>query len=266
MSHPIVIHAGFHKTGTSTIQRFLKTNRAALKPHAVVVLKGRMEGLISAARGYSTWRDPLTLAKFATRADDLVQSLAHVKRRALILSAEELSGHMPGREGIDDYAAAADLMAELADAFRRHRDAPDLRLVYGVRDGGAWLASSYWEHVKSSSMTEDMDAYAARIGPIDLSATAQSIARQTGLPLTLIALTDPHPLGPAGALLDAAGLPTGALMPEPPRNTRPRSAGANAAYQPQRTRPHPPPRLETGAIAQPAPFQRAGTGLNPLHE
>ncbi len=221
MSHPIVIHAGFHKTGTSTVQRFLKGHRAALKPHAVVVLKGRMDALISAARGYSTWRDPITLAKFARRADDLAQSLTHVRRRALILSAEELSGHMPGRAGIDDYSATAPLIGELAAAFHRHRKAPDLRLAYGVRDGAEWLESAYWEHVKSSSMTEDYTDFAARIGPVDLTCVAQGIAAQTGLPLTLIPLKSNQPLGPAAPLLALAQIPLDGLRPEPPRNTRP---------------------------------------------
>lgn len=220
MSRAILIHAGFHKTGTSTVQRFLKSNRAALKPHAVVVLKGRMEALIAAARGYSTWGDPITLAKFATRADDLVQSLAHVRHRTLILSAEELSGHMPGRKGIRDYSAAAPLIAELAAAFHRHRNAPDLRLIYGTRDHDTWLASSYWEHVKSSSLTADYSDYAARI-TISLPQTARDIAAQTNLPLLTIPLDTDHPLGPVGPLLDHAHIPTDGLTQEPKRNTRP---------------------------------------------
>ena len=37
----IVLHTGFHKTGTSTVQAFLRTNRKALLPVLAIRLKGK---------------------------------------------------------------------------------------------------------------------------------------------------------------------------------------------------------------------------------
>ena len=73
MPRRIVVHAGFHKTGTSTVQALLRDNREALKPYLRSMLKGGMTELLSAARGFSTWRDPVTLAKFDHRLRAMLQ-------------------------------------------------------------------------------------------------------------------------------------------------------------------------------------------------
>jgi hypothetical protein len=111
MTAPILIHAGFHKTGTSTVQKFLQHNRPALNPHMALGLKWKMKDILHAARGFSTWRDPVTLMKFTRRFDAFVAAHYGVKRRGLFLSAEELCGHMPGRGDLRDYSAAPLLMA-----------------------------------------------------------------------------------------------------------------------------------------------------------
>lgn len=116
MTRPLILHAGFHKTGTSSLQQTLKTNRGALKTHCNLVLKFRLKELLHATRGYSTWRDPLSLAKLAHRADTWLADQPDYMHRGLIASAEEFAGHMPGREGIDDYSAALDLLPELVAA------------------------------------------------------------------------------------------------------------------------------------------------------
>lgn len=221
MTAPIVIHAGFHKTGTSTVQAFLKANRPHLKPHMAIVLKPRIRDVLHAARGYSTWRDPLTLAKFAHRIETVFAGLPGVRRRGLILSAEELCGHMPGRDGIDDYSAAPVLLTEIAHAAERIWGRPDLHFVLTTRARDAWLESSYWEHVKSSSMTEDFADYAARIGPgADLSEIAARVAQAVApFPVHDIAL-DTGPADPILGLFDLPDATWAALTPVPARNAR----------------------------------------------
>ncbi len=225
MTAPLVIHAGFHKTGTSSVQAILRANRALLKPHMAIALKPRLRDLLHAARGYSTWRDPLTLAKFAHRAEAFLATLPGVKRRGLLLSAEELCGHMPGRKGIDDYGAAPILLAEFAQAAARLWPAPDLRFMLTTRDAQAWLESSYWEHVKSSSLTQDFTAYAARIAPAaDLAGVVTQIARATGCPAQAIPLKQGGPMAATRAILAPFDLPAdtlAALTPVAAQNTRP---------------------------------------------
>ena len=88
MPRRLILHAGFHKTGTSTVQQVLRTNRATLKKHLALRLKPQMKDLLHATRGYSTWRDPVSLAKAQARFSDLLTGLPGMPRRTLVISAE----------------------------------------------------------------------------------------------------------------------------------------------------------------------------------
>ena len=189
MPRRIVIHAGFHKTATSSVQQVLRDNRAALKPYLRSQLKWGMRDLLHAARGYSTWRDPLTLGKFARRFRALLEAQADMPRRTLCLSAEELSGHMPGRPGISDYGAAPILAAEMARAAAARFPEAETRFLYTVRAPESWLESAYWEHVKSSSLTESLDAFRDRMaGAADLAAVVERVRAAQPCPVEEAAL------------------------------------------------------------------------------
>jgi len=226
MPRAIVIHTGFHKTGTSTLQQVLRQNRAALKPHLRAVLGPQMPDLLHAARGYSTWRDPFTLDKFAHRFRALMAGLTGMPRRVLCLSAEELSGHMPGRDGIPDYRAAPELAAEMARIVTELLPGVPLRFVLTLRQPESWLRSAYWEHVKSSSMTLNWEDFASATRPgADLAAAADQVATALPCPVSHIWLEDcaDQPLGPAGPFLDLCGAPTtvqAGLPPVPRANSR----------------------------------------------
>ena len=92
MPRKIIIHAGFHKTGTSSLQQVLRANRPLLQPELAMRLKGQMQDLTHATRGYSTWRDDLILVKAATRFGAVLDDLVTMPKRALLISAEEFSG------------------------------------------------------------------------------------------------------------------------------------------------------------------------------
>jgi hypothetical protein len=68
-----------------------------------------------ATRGYSTWRDDLTLVKAATRFGAVLDGLVAMPQRALLLSAEEFSGYMKGRSVLADYSAAPILLSRYCD-------------------------------------------------------------------------------------------------------------------------------------------------------
>lgn len=224
MPRRIVIHAGFHKTATSSVQQVLRGNRAVLKPHLRSVLKWGMRDLLHAARGYSTWRDPLTLTKFARRFRTLLTEHADMPRRTLCLSAEELSGHMPGREGIATYAAAPDLAAEMARIAQETCPEAETLFYYSTRAPEDWLRSAYWEHVKSSSLTLDFDAFRAQFpDAADLDAIVDRVATAQPCPVHRARIED-HRAAPAAPLLRLCGVPQdtiAALPPTPVANPRP---------------------------------------------
>jgi hypothetical protein len=220
----IVIHAGFHKTGTSSAQQVLRINRLLLKPYMRSILKGLMPDLTHAARGYSTWRDPLTLTKFCHRFQALLARNANMPRRTLCLSAEELAGHLPGRGTLAAYTAAPVLAAEMARLAGQVYPRAELVFYYSTRAPDSWLRSAYWEHVKSSSLTMGWAEFGETYGAAgDLDHIVDNIANALPHKVHKTRLEDSTglPAGPATPLLDLCGVPAG-LWPKltvpPPAN------------------------------------------------
>lgn len=207
MPRAIVIHAGFHKTGTSTIQHTLRQNRALLKPFMAIRLKPQMKDLLHAARGFSTWRDPLTLWKVERRFSALLKGLPGMPRRVLCVSAEELSGHMPGRGALRDYSAAPVLAARYAAICANLFPNVPVHFCFGTRNADTWVRSAWAEHVKSAALTLEHDAFAqsypeaARLDDvIDQTRSATGCATHA-MPL------EAHNDVPARPLLDLCGVP-----------------------------------------------------------
>ena len=227
MPRRIILHPGFHKTGTTTLQNTLRRNRAALKPHMRIVLGGQFRDLQHAARGYSTLRDVDTLAKTEVRFAELMQRQPRMPRRTLLLSSEELSGHLPGRPGIPDYSAAVDLACSYVRILRAVFPKSELRLFYTLRDAASWIDSAYWQHVKSSNMTMDIGEFRDRFASAgNLAAIVDRIGDRTGIPIVTAPMDawQDGPLGPLSPLLGQCGVPEAeitALTPAPPTNTRP---------------------------------------------
>lgn len=221
---PLVIHAGFHKTGTSTVQRFFQDNRKALAPHVVIVLKRDMEDLIRAARGYSVTGSILDRAKIVLRAEALFSSLKGRPKRALLLSAEELSGHMPGRPGTLDYRAAEVILGDIVRVARAVMPRRAVSLVLGTRAPAAWIESAYWEHVKSSSLTSDFADFAQKFHTAsDLSTVAREIASRVAPVVEVPLETAVKGTGLVAPILELLDLPIGfsaQLSPPQMRNQR----------------------------------------------
>jgi hypothetical protein len=114
-SETLTAHAGFHKTDTSSLQQVLRANRPLLQPELAMRLKGQMQDLTHATRGYSKWRDDLTLVKAATRFGAVLDDLVAMPKRKFLLSAEEFSGYMKGRSVLADYSAAPILLSRYCD-------------------------------------------------------------------------------------------------------------------------------------------------------
>lgn len=226
MPRKIVVHAGFHKTGTSTVQAVLRANRKALMPALAIRLKGQMQELISATRGYSTYGTADALDKVCRRFDALLADLPGMPRRTLLLSAEELSGHMPGRGPLADYSAAPVLMYQLWQRAQVKFPKTPVVFCYATRAPDAWQRSAWAEHVKSSGMRLDFSEFSARY-PLasDLTAVVSEVRRRVPAPVHSYALEDcaDLPLGPADPVLDLCDIPDdirATLAPQPAQNTR----------------------------------------------
>ncbi|MFK7836015.1 MAG: hypothetical protein AB8B60_07335 [Sulfitobacter sp.] len=243
MPRRVILHAGFHKTGTSTLQATLRDNRVAMKKHVALRLRWHLRDVVSAARGYSMDSDPLTLVKLQVRFGTMVNELPRMPRRTLILSAEELVGHLPGRGGLADYAAAPVLLYAYWEILKARFPLAEVLIYLTAREPEAWLRSAYWEHVKSSNMTLDFDAFRTKFhGAADLAGMAKEIASRVPAPVHLHRLENCRdlPLGPADPLLDLCDLPLSLradLQPATPANTRPSEDVLAALLRLNRTEP-----------------------------
>lgn len=226
MPRKIVLHAGFHKTGTSTVQAVLRANRKALMPALAIRLKGQMQELMHATRGYSTYGTDDALDKVSRRFDTLLADLPGMPRRTLLLSAEELSGHMPGRGQLADYSAAPVLMYLFWQRAQMAFPRTPVTFCFATRGAADWQRSAWAEHVKSSGLTLDFSAFCASYPAApDLTGIIRDIIRRVPAPVHSYALEDcaDLPLGPADPILDLCDIPTeirDSLLPQPPQNTR----------------------------------------------
>ncbi len=226
MPRKIVVHAGFHKTGTSTVQAVLRANRKVLMPALAIRLKGQMQELISATRGCSTHGTADALDKVSRRFDALLADLPGMPRRTLLLSAEELSGHMPGRGALAEYSAAPVLMYLFWQRAGIAYSQTPVVFCFGTRAPAAWQRSAWAEHVKSSGMTLDFAEFCAGYpAASDLEGVVSEVRRRVPAPVHSYRLEDCDalPLGPADPVLDLCDVPDdlrATLSPQSPQNTR----------------------------------------------
>lgn len=227
----ILLHAGFHKTGTTTVQQTLRINRAALAPHLRVLLRGDMIPVCDSARAYSISADPLDLSLYQYELARLAEGWDVRDTRPVLLASEDLSGHMPGRHGLPSYTAAPQLMLTAAETLVEIR--PDCRpeFFFSTRAAAPWLASCHAQHLSAARMTLDATAYALTFrDSADLDSAVSHIAAVVApRQVHRAALEDStdRPLGPLDPILDLLTLPAdirAGLVPQPPANQMPPQA------------------------------------------
>ncbi len=221
----LIIHAGFHKTGTTSIQKTLRKNRAALRPHARVVLRAGMLPLCEAARGYSVSRSEWDLGLVKYEAAMLAGTFK--RDETVLISSEDLCGFIPGRRGLKGYDAAPRLMKSLIFAFREAQPEAEMVLAFTTREAEPWLASCHAQHVRATRMDLSVKDYkrkfrnSAALGDV----LAAIEAEVPDVPLHRFALEDHGDgFGPVAPLLALAGVPQevqAKLTALPPENTAP---------------------------------------------
>lgn len=207
----VIVHAGFHKTGTTTVQNTLRDNRRLLAPHLQVILRPGMVALCEAARAFSVARDPLEMALFRYELARLAEDWAPGDPRPLLLASEDLSGHMPGRRGLTGYDAAPLLMRALAETLAEAMPGARLQFFFSTRAAAPWLASCYRQTLRATRLTLGEAEYARRFrASAALDAAVDAVARAVApLPVQRCALetSQDRPLGPLAPLLDLLDLP-----------------------------------------------------------
>lgn len=208
----VLVHFGFHKTGSSTAERTLFDNRAALSGDFDIVGRKTWPEVSAAAKRASVDRGPKALAAFgAALAARLAEGMPS-GRRGLCISNVDLCGAMPGHPGVSDYSAVPPLMGETGRRMIERFGADvDLRFLATIRAPEPWLRSLYWQNLKVNRLTLDFGDFAGRYGrAADFAPVLTAIEAETGgRPLIRARLEDSacDRLGPAAPVLAAMGLP-----------------------------------------------------------
>lgn len=201
----VIVHAGFHRTGTTSIQHMMQRNARKLARHFRILTRRQMPGLCEAARAWSLSRDAADLGLVTFELAQILEPLDPTDARPLVLSSEDLSGHMPGRFHLSGYDAAPPLMASIQQTVQTCLPGADLAFFFTTRAASPWLHSTWAQHVRAIRFTEPRDAYIARMAPhTDLAAQVARIANTVTAPVHSARLEDcaDAPYGPFSPLLD----------------------------------------------------------------
>lgn len=206
----VLLHAGFHKTGTTSAQDFLDRNRDLLSPHAVILLHPPLTSLAHWVRDYALIPDPERLQVISEEFAETL-SLARLDGRDLIVSHEELCGPMPLADATQPYPHAVPLLQALIRGLAS-LGAVELQLHFTLRDQAAWVASVYGHQLRKQTkvrLTEGRDSFTARLMGCRLDAQVATIrAALPGIHITTSDLDQSDgPFGPASAFVDFLRLP-----------------------------------------------------------
>jgi hypothetical protein len=235
----ILLHPGFHKTGTSSIQQFLWTNRVALAPHLGVLLLGQLRDSVRLCMAYSRDQNPLRLADLVEIMDDALADAGlapgQLGGRDLVISCEGLAGNMPGGSKVADYAAAPVTCAFLTGYLSERFPDAEVCVVLGTRDAEPWLNSVWRHHVVAQRLRlawpdfrRNMRSVANLFNTVKNIGDAVAPAPVYTLPLEQAAK---HAKGPGGALVELCHIPApvrAALIPVAHSNRGPEGQTVNA--------------------------------------
>ncbi|MEP0990888.1 MAG: hypothetical protein ABJG73_15005 [Tateyamaria sp.] len=209
----ILIHAGFHKTGTTSVQQTLLHNTRTLRRNFQIFTRKNMTGACEAARSYSASRNMADLLVFTAEMTGVFEQVDVQDTRPVIISSEDLSGYMPGRRGLSTYSAAPILMKAITETANRvFNSQPELIFYFSTREPQSWLRSCYAQHVRVIRITQTLEEYQKeQAASADLGRIIDGV-RLAVAPHRVVAssLEDnaPRPLGPLAAVFDALSVPS----------------------------------------------------------
>lgn len=218
----VIVHPGFHKTGTSSLQSYLNKHRTLFAPHFAFYSKDDFLPAGTAARIYAQKPFPWRLRAFREHLDTFLASIP--EDPVIVLSRETFSGAMPGHRKVfgrlvKGYAPSAVPLGRQIVASLQDRFGPAVRIefLYTTREREAWLLSVYGHLLRSIHLTQNEATFRAQFPRFPhLHDSAAMIARKLKLDaIHIIDLADvsARPEGPAAAVLDLIGLPDDMALP-----------------------------------------------------
>ncbi|MBO9447207.1 hypothetical protein [Ruegeria sp. R14_0] len=160
----VLIHQGFHKTGTTTLQKTLEKNQDTLRDQVNILLPNDLQGVSLAARRYAIVPKERTLQNFGLRMRQALLPFDGAGDKPLLISNEELSGLIPGRKGVWTYAQTHVLSRVLLNEVLRLTGGTDrIIFLFTTRTAEEWIKSTYWQNLRSHRIREDLEQYGQQL-------------------------------------------------------------------------------------------------------
>ena len=226
----VLLHPGFHKTGTSSLQHGAMDLAEELAPHLRVLFTQDVQEATRFAKRYSAYRDQADLERFAEAFTDVIDTLDPDDPRGVLITSEDLCGYIPGNHGVMAYDAAPALMHVAAAVLRaRFGAGAKICVFFTTRMPIDWQRSVWWQNLRAMRLTLDFDTYreqlevGARLDDI-VDLVEDRIRTRATVVDAPIEDYGETALGPLGAALEQLNVSTADLPPLPARNVQPQGA------------------------------------------
>ena len=203
----LLIHAGFHKTGTSSLQATMRKNADKIADWVRVNTPDETKDLRLAAWLFARNSDEETEELLREAIQAFFAQFDAQDPRDLLITEEDLAGSMPGRHGKTRYDTAPKTLSILIEELHQTGFADhDIAVLLTLRQTEPWAKSCYSQHLRSRPMVSDLETYMTTpAAKCDLAACADEIATAiTPVPVHRAWLEDIGTLrlGPAEAAID----------------------------------------------------------------
>lgn len=213
MTPHVILHAGFHKTGTSSAQAYLARHQHLIPGLSVYITKD-FKPLNDRAWTYGA--RPFLPQRLRYRHALLAFMRQLPRHDTVVISCENLTGVPPGFVRpifgrVDSYVQAGSaLLRDMVKALRRHFGSCQITLALSTRDANTWLASNYSQQLTSRRLTEDFDMFSASFSPrFSLADEALALIKAVNPDAAHVYPMEASanlPQGPAAPLLQLIGL------------------------------------------------------------
>ncbi len=212
----VIIHAGFHKTGTTSVQAMIERERDRLSDYANFYVKGQIGPARDIARRYGQFPNRYTLKRFADAFEEFLNKCPSGK--PIVISRETLSGAMLTGEGRwpfrrDRYKRISLNLARVMVQAAQNVFGPEVQvtLLYTTRDDAGYLRSVYGHMLRDSELTESFEEFQQRFRhEINLQKTANKISKalpKVNVVTASLAEISQSARGPGQIILDVLNIP-----------------------------------------------------------
>jgi len=221
---PMILHFGVQKTGTTSLQRFLKLNADSMADHLIIRTpeEGTPMRPLGRAAIAASLGDNDDLRKALRVAFEDVLDTIPDGPQGVLLSHENLAGAMPGNAGETRLFPALPRLLKMLDAVAQARGF-DPHYVFYTRKMDAWKSSVWAQAVRTDGYCDSREDFLKQVSELpgwgDLERRlAKVLGKDRITRLTLEAETDPD--RPGQQLLALAGLPAERIAALPPLKGR----------------------------------------------